>query len=116
MARFRVKAFKEGQTNEALDAAGKPKPFEVAPGDSIGGMEKVAGVKTPVDFTTKWMLVDIRQTGNDYRVRIMDAEGRMEVRTVAGDRGKFKDEPATPKPGVGAAGTSVGLLPRQPQN
>ena len=27
VARFRVKAFKEGQTNEALDTGGKPKPF-----------------------------------------------------------------------------------------
>jgi len=54
-----------------------------------------------------WMLVDIRQTGNDYRVRIMDPAGRMEVRTLAGDRNKFKDEPA--KAGAGAAVGVVGL-------
>jgi hypothetical protein len=114
-AKFRVKRFQEGQINEAMDGAGKPKPFEAAPGDTIGGMEKVPGVKTPVDFTTSWMLVDIRQAGagGDYRVRIMDAQGRMEVRTVSGDRGKFKDD--APKPGVGAAG-AVGLLQRPPQN
>ncbi|HEV8290850.1 MAG TPA: hypothetical protein VGP94_02970 [Tepidisphaeraceae bacterium] len=118
-ARFRVKRFQEGQINEA------PKAFEVFPGDTIGGKEKVnvnaaganPGVVTPakqmeVDFTTNWMLVDIRQTGNDYRVRIMDPQGRMEVRTVSGDRNKFKDEPA--KTGAAAAGTSVGLLTRPP--
>jgi hypothetical protein len=47
------------------------------------------------------MLVDIRQTGNDYRVRIMDPQGRMEVRTVIGDRNKFKDDA---KPVGGAVG------------
>jgi hypothetical protein len=106
VARFRVKRFQEGQINEA------PKAFEVAPGDTIGGMEKVAGVIKPVDFTTTWTLVDIRQTGADYRVRIMDPQGRMEIRTLAGDRNRFKDEP---KPGVGASAGTVGLL-RSNQN
>jgi hypothetical protein len=106
IARFRVKRFQEGQINEA------PKAFEVAPGDTIGGLEKVNGVAKPVDFTTSWMLVDIRQTGNDYRVRIMDPQGRMEVRTLAGDRNKFKDEPAK----AGAAGQQVGMATRPPQN
>jgi len=118
VARFRVKRFQEGQINEA------PKAFEVAPGDTIGGREKVS-VSTPgantgiaatkqieVDFTTTWTLVDIRQTGADYRVRIMDPQGRMEIRTLAGDRNRFKEEP---KPGVGASAGTVGLL-RSNQN
>jgi hypothetical protein len=120
-AKFRVKRFQEGQVNEA------PKPFEVAPGDTIGGPEKINVANNPanpgvaankqlvVDFTTSWMLVDIRQTGNDTRVRIMDAQGRMETRTVNGDRGKFKDDTA-PKPTAGGpGGNAVGLLQR-PQN
>lgn len=121
IARFRVKRFQEGQVNEA------PKAFEVAPGDMIGGPEKVqlqaaaGGGAAPagpaktmtVDFTTSWTLVDIRQTGGDYRVRIMDSEGRMEVRTVAGDRNRFKEE--TPKANAAAAANQVGMV-RQPQN
>jgi hypothetical protein len=107
-AKFRVKRFQEGQINEA------PRPFEVAPGDTIGGTAKVAvapagaaanpvgaAKQIEVDFTTAWTLVDIRQAGNDYRVRIMDAQGRMEVRTLAGDRNRFKEEA---KPAVGAVG------------
>jgi len=117
VARFRIHRFQEGQVNEA------PKPFEVAPGDTIGGPEKVtvapgaaaatgtAAKTMTIDFTTKWMLVDIRQTGSDWRVRIMDNQGRMETRTVAGDRGKFKDET---KPTAGGTGnTTVGLVQRQ---
>jgi hypothetical protein len=100
VARFRVKRFQEGQVNEA------PKPFEVAPGDVIGGREKVAGAAKEVDFTTSWTLVDIRQTGSDYRVRIMDAEGRMEVRTLAGDHNRFKEE--SPKAGGAQAIGPVG--------
>jgi len=101
VARFRVKRFQEGQVNEA------PRPFEVAPGDLIGGKERVPGATKEVDFTTSWTLVDIRQTGNgDYRVRIMDNEGRMEVRTVAGDRSRFKEE--SPKAGGAAAIGTVG--------
>jgi hypothetical protein len=103
VARFRVKRFQEGTFNEA------PKAFEVAPGDTIGGLEKVVGIKAPVDFTTNWTLVDIRQAGGDYRVRIMDPQGRMEMRTLAGDRLRFKDD-AAPKP---VAAGQVGMV-RQP--
>ena len=107
-AKFRVKRFQEGQINEA------PRPFEVFPGDTIGGPAKVnvaagavagaagAAKQIEVDFTTAWTLVDIRQAGSDYRVRIMDAQGRMEVRTLAGDRNRFKEEPAK---AVGAVGS-----------
>ncbi len=124
-AKFRIKRFQEGQINEALDAGGRPKPFEVAPGDTIGGPEKISvannnantGVATTkqmvVDFTTSWMLVDIRQMGSDYRVRIMDAQGRMETRTVIGDRGKFKDDSTVKPTAAGPGNTTVGLV-RQP--
>jgi len=59
-----------------------------------------------VDFTTNWTLVDIRQIGTagDYRVRIMDAQGRMEMRTVSGDAKRFKEESPTPKAVVGQVG------------
>ncbi|HEV8378410.1 MAG TPA: hypothetical protein VGP99_06135, partial [Tepidisphaeraceae bacterium] len=103
VARFRVKRFQEGQINEAS------RPFEVAPGDTIGGLEKVVGINKPIDFTTNWTLVDIRQSGGDFRVRIMDPQGRMEMRTLAGDRLRFKDD-ATPKP---VAAGQVGMV-RQP--
>jgi hypothetical protein len=44
----------------------------------------------------------------------MDPQGRMEVRTLSGDRGKFKDD-TMPKPGVGASAGTVGLV-RPSQN
>jgi hypothetical protein len=113
IARFRVKRFQEGQVNEAA------KPFEVAPGDLIGGVEKappapaapgavqdrLAAPRT-IDYSTNWTVVDIRPHGNnDYKVRIMDPQGRLEVRTVSGDRNRFREE--TPaKPVAGAVGVA----------
>jgi len=104
-AQFEVRRFQEGQINEA------PKPFVVVPGDTIGGVEKVQipgvqgapAVTKQIDFSTNWTVVDIRSAGsNDYRVRIMDPQGRIEVRTVSGDTRRFKDaaKPAAPNANV----------------
>ena len=76
MVRFQVWKWQNGQLNKA------PQPFTVGPGDMIGGPDKTTGV----DFTTGWMVVDVRGFGTDnLRVTLVDEHGNTEVRRIKAD-------------------------------
>lgn len=81
MVRFQVWKWQNGQMNKA------PQLFTVGPGDMIGGADKTTGV----DFTSGWMVVDVRGFGTDnLRVTLVDEHGNIEVH-----RGRQQESPGS---------------------
>lgn len=103
--RFNVWRWQKGQINKSSQG------FQVGPGDIIGGPEKTSGI----DYTTGWTIVDVRPVlgTNDTKVRLIDATGRMEVRSFRQDQvdPKFKelDKAITSQ----TTGQAVGFLPNR---
>lgn len=73
------------------------KPFVVSCGDTVGGMEG------DVDFSTDWMVADIRQVGQDTRVTLVNSSGTTQIRHQKTDAvdPNFREE--VPAAGAGGA-------------
>lgn len=72
--RVNIRRFQKGQFQIT------PQAISAEPGDVIGA--KVGDV----DYTTTWTLVDVRKVGNDTRVRIIDKDGNMVIRSTREDQ------------------------------
>jgi hypothetical protein len=96
-----IKRWQNGKDNKTNT------PEKVQAGDMIG--KKVG----EVDYTTGYTVVDIRRVGGDVRVRIMDKDGNVMVRSVNADKAHpaFKDAPKPP-PGPNNEAIGQGPNPR----